>query len=112
MCIGIAILKYRLYDIDRLISRALSYLIVTGLLIGMYVGLVTLATRALPMSSPVGVAASTLAVAALFNPLRRRAQGLIDRRFNRPPTTQTPLSLRSRPRCATRSTSIASSAIS
>ncbi len=83
VCIGIAILKYRLYDIDRLISRALSYLIVTGLLIGMYVGLVTLATRALPMSSPVGVAASTLAVAALFNPLRRRAQGLVDRRFNR-----------------------------
>ena len=83
VCIGIAILKYRLYDIDRLISRALSYLIVTGLLIGVYVGLVTLATRALPLSSPVGVAASTLAVAALFNPLRRRAQRLIDRRFNR-----------------------------
>jgi hypothetical protein len=83
VCIGIAILKYRLYDIDRLISRTLSYLIVTGLLIGVYVGLVTLTTRALPLSSPVGVAASTLAVAALFNPVRRRAQRLVDRRFNR-----------------------------
>ncbi len=83
ICIGIAILKYRLYDIDRLISRTLSYLIVTGLLIGVYVGLVALTTRALPLSSPVGVAASTLAVAALFNPVRRRAQRLVDRRFNR-----------------------------
>jgi hypothetical protein len=83
VCIGIAILKYRLYDIDRLISRTLSYVIVTGLLIGVYVGLVTLTTRALPLSSPVGVAASTLAVAALFNPVRRRAQRLVDRRFNR-----------------------------
>jgi hypothetical protein len=83
ICIGIAILKYRLYDIDRLISRTLSYLIVTGLLIGVYVGLVALTTRALPLSSPVGVAASTLAVAALFSPVRRRAQRLVDRRFNR-----------------------------
>jgi hypothetical protein len=83
VCVGIAILKYRLYDIDRLISRTLSYVIVTGLLIGVYVGLVTLSTRALPLSSPVGVAASTLAVAALFNPVRRRAQRLVDRRFNR-----------------------------
>jgi len=83
VCIGIAILKYRLYDIDRLISRTLSYLIVTGLLVGVYVGLVALTTRALPLSSPIGVAASTLAVAALFNPVRRRAQRLVDRRFNR-----------------------------
>jgi hypothetical protein len=83
ICIGIAILKYRLYDIDRLVSRTLSYLIVTGLLVGVYVGLVALTTRALPLSSPVGVAASTLAVAALFNPVRRRAQRLVDRRFNR-----------------------------
>ena len=83
ICIGIAILKYRLYDIDRLISRTLSYVSVTGLLIGVYVGLVTLTTHALPLSSPVGVAASTLTVAALFNPLRRRAQRLVDRRFNR-----------------------------
>jgi uncharacterized membrane protein len=81
--IGIGILKYRLYDIDRLISRTLSYAIVTGLLVGIYIGLVTLATRALPLSSPIGVAASTLTVAALFSPLRRRAQHFVDRRFNR-----------------------------
>ena len=80
---GIGILKYRLYDIDRLISRTLSYAIVTGLLVGVYVGLVTLATRVLPFSSPIGVAASTLVAVALFNPLRRRVQRLVDRRFNR-----------------------------
>ncbi|MGA7172305.1 MAG: hypothetical protein WBR23_02330 [Candidatus Dormiibacterota bacterium] len=80
---GVGILKYRLYDIDRLISRTLSYAIVTGLLIGLYVGLVTLATRILPFSSPLGVAVSTLAAVALFNPLRRRVQRLVDRRFNR-----------------------------
>jgi hypothetical protein len=80
---GVGILKYRLYDVDRLISRTLSYTIVTGLLIGVYVGLVTLATRVLPFSSPLGVAASTLVAVALFNPLRRRVQKLVDRRFNR-----------------------------
>jgi hypothetical protein len=80
---GVGILKYHLYDIDRLISRTLSYLLVTGLLIGVYVGIVTLATRVLPFSSPVGVAASTLAAAALFNPLRVRVQRAVDRRFNR-----------------------------
>ena len=81
--IGVAILKYRLYDIDRLISRTLSYLIVTGLLVSLFLGLVVLITRVLPFSSPVGVAASTLAAAALFNPLRKRVQRLVDRRFNR-----------------------------
>ena len=81
--LGVGILKYRLYDIDRLISRTLSYALVTALLVGVYVGLVTLATRALPLSSPIGVAASTLTVAALFTPLRRRAQRIVDRRFNR-----------------------------
>ena len=80
---GVGILKYRLYDIDRLISRTLSYAVVTGVLIGVYIGLVTLTTRALPLSSPIGVAASTLTVAALFNPVRRRAQRVIDHRFNR-----------------------------
>ncbi|HEY5050352.1 MAG TPA: hypothetical protein VII50_05590 [Acidothermaceae bacterium] len=81
--IGIAILKYRLFEIDRLISRTLSYAIVTGLLIGVYVGLIALTTRALPLSSPIGVAASTLAAAALFTPLRRWVQRIVDRRFNR-----------------------------
>jgi hypothetical protein len=81
--IGVGILKYRLYDIDRLISRTISYTIVTGLLVGVFTGLVLFATRALPFSSPVGVAAATLAAAGLFNPLRRRTQRLVDRRFNR-----------------------------
>jgi len=81
--LGVGILKYRLYEIDRLISRTLSYTILTGLLAGIFIGTVVLATDVLPFSSPVGVAASTLAAAALFNPLRRRVQNLVDRRFNR-----------------------------
>jgi hypothetical protein len=81
--VGIAILKYRLYDIDRLISRTLGYAIVTGLLVGLYAGLVLLATQVLSIKSPVAVAASTLAAAALFTPLRRWVQHLVDRRFNR-----------------------------
>ena len=81
--VGIAILKYRLYDIDRLISRTLGYAIVTGLLVGLYAGLVLLATEVLSIKSPVAVAAATLAAAALFTPLRRRVQHVVDRRFNR-----------------------------
>jgi hypothetical protein len=81
--IGIGILKYRLYDIDRIISRTLAYALVTGLLIGVYAGLVLLATQVLRFSSPEAVAASTLAAAALFNPVRRRVQHAVDRRFNR-----------------------------
>ena len=81
--IGVGILKYRLYEIDRLVSRTISYLIITGLLVGVFVGIVVLATDVLPFSSPVAVAASTLAAAALFNPLRLRVQRLVDRRFNR-----------------------------
>jgi hypothetical protein len=81
--IGIAILKYRLFEIDRLISRTLSYAVLSGLLVGIYIGLVTLATRGLPLSSPIAVAAATLASVALFNPLRRRTQHVVDRRFNR-----------------------------
>ena len=81
--IGVAILKYRLYDIDRIISRTLAYAIVTGLLVGVYAGLVLLATQVLRFHSTVAVAASTLVVAALFNPVRRRVQHAVDRRFNR-----------------------------
>ena len=78
VCVGMAILRYRLYDIDRIISRTLAYAIVTGLLIGLYAGLVLLATRVLSFHVPVAVAASTLAAAALFNPLRRWVQQLVD----------------------------------
>jgi len=80
---GIAILKYRLYDIDRIISRTLAYAIVTGLLVGLYAGLVLLATQVFEFHSTVAVAASTLVAAALFNPLRLRVQRGVDRRFNR-----------------------------
>src|ERR1035438_2893503 len=81
--VGVAILKYRLYDIDRIISRTLAYAIVTGLLVGVYAGLVLLTTQVFRVHTPVAVAASTLAAAALFNPLRRRVQKAVDRRFNR-----------------------------
>ena len=80
---GVAILKYRLYDIDRIISRTLGYAIITGLLVGVYAGLVLLTTEVLEIHSTVAVAASTLAAAALFNPLRRRVQLRVDRWFNR-----------------------------
>jgi hypothetical protein len=81
--IAIAVLRYRLYAIDRIVSRTLAYAIVTGLLIGVYAGLVLLATQVLTLKSPVAVAGSTLVAAALFNPLRRRVQRAVDRRFNR-----------------------------
>jgi hypothetical protein len=81
--IGVGILKYRLYEIDRLISRTLSYALLTASLVGVFIGLVALTTNTLALSGRVGVAASTLAAAALFNPLRKRIQRLVDRRFNR-----------------------------
>ena len=81
--IGVGILKYRLYDIDRIVSRTLAYTIVTGLLVGVYAGLVLLTTGVFGFRTPVAVAAATLAAAALFSPLRRRVQRLVDRRFNR-----------------------------
>jgi MFS family permease len=81
--IGVGILRYRLYDIDRIISRTLAYALVTGVLVGVYAGLVLLATKVLSVHSTVAVAAATLAAAALFNPLRRRVQNIVDRRFNR-----------------------------
>ena len=79
---GVAILRYRLYEIDRIISRTLAYAIVTGLLVGVYAGL-ALAAGALRFHTQVAVAVATLAAAALFNPLRRRVQRVVDRRFNR-----------------------------
>jgi hypothetical protein len=83
VCMGVAIFRYRLFDIDRIISRTLAYAIVTGLLVGVYAGVVLLATRVLGFTGPVTVAAATLAAAALFAPVRRRVQRIVDRRFNR-----------------------------
>jgi len=82
-CLGVAVLKYRLYELDRIISRVVSYTLITALLVGVYTGLVLLATHALPFRSAVTVAACTLITAALFNPLRKRVQRIVDRRFNR-----------------------------
>jgi hypothetical protein len=84
---GIAILRYRLYDIDRLINRTLVYGLLTVLLGGIYVGLVLVLGRlfgGLSAEPPSwAVAGATLAVAAVFQPARRRIQQAVDRRFNR-----------------------------
>jgi hypothetical protein len=83
LAIGIAITRYRLYDIDRIISRTVTYALVVGLLAAVFFGLVTLLAGILSPDQPLVVAASTLAVFVLFNPLRKRVQSLVDRRFNR-----------------------------
>lgn len=82
-CIGVAALRYRLYDLGRVVSRTVSYALLTALLVGVYLGTVTTAARLLPDGSSLAVAGSTLAAAAAFQPLRRRVQAAVDRRFNR-----------------------------
>jgi len=79
----VAVLKYRLYDLGRIVSRTVSYAIVTGLLVGVYAGLVLLATGVIGLTSPIAVAGATLVAAALFGPLRSRVQRRVDHRFNR-----------------------------
>ncbi len=83
LSIGVAVLKYRLYDIQRIISRTTSYGVVTGLVAATYGVVVALVTRLVPDSSSLAVAAATLAAAAAFRPLLRRVQAEVDRRFNR-----------------------------
>jgi hypothetical protein len=80
---GAAILRYRLYDLDRVISRTVAWTLLT-LLLGLGYALVVLGLgRLLPQGSSLGVAAATLAAAAAFQPARRRLQAAVDRRFNR-----------------------------
>lgn len=87
VAIGVAILRYRLYDIDRLISRTLAYATLTLVLAGAYVvGFLAVQAALAPFTStggPVAVAASTLGAFLLFQPLRRRLRAAMDRRFNR-----------------------------
>ena len=86
VAIGISILRYRLYEIDRLISRGVSWAVLSGLLLAVYAGAVLLLENVLgrvTQGETVAVAASTLLAAALFQPLRRRVQSVVDHRFNR-----------------------------
>jgi hypothetical protein len=83
VAIGVAVLRYRLYDLDLVISRTLTYGLLTVLLGLGYAGVVLGLGRLLPEGSSLVVAAATLAAVAAFSPLRRRVQGLVDRRFNR-----------------------------
>ena len=79
----VAVLRYRLFDVDRVISRTLAYGLLTLLLAGGYAAVALGLGRLLGRNSSLAVAAATLAVAAAFQPLRRRVQDLVDRRFNR-----------------------------
>jgi thiosulfate reductase cytochrome b subunit len=83
LAIGAAILRYRLYDLDRIVSRTLAYGLLTVLLGLGYAGVVLGLGRLLPQGSSLVVAAATLAVAGVFQPARRRVQQAVDRRFNR-----------------------------
>jgi hypothetical protein len=83
VAVAVAVLRYRLWDLDRLISRTLTYTLVTALLVLPYLLIVPATGRLAQGSGSLAVAAATLTAVALFQPLRRRVQDLVDRRFNR-----------------------------
>jgi hypothetical protein len=83
VAVAVAVLRYRLYDLDRVVSRTLSYALLTVLLGLGYAAVVLGLGRLLPEGSSLAVAAATLAAAAAFSPVRRRVQAAVDRRFNR-----------------------------
>jgi hypothetical protein len=81
--VAVAMLRYRLWELDRLVSRTVTYALVTGLLVLPYLLILPAATRVAQGAGSLAVAAAPLTAAALFQPLRRRVQDLVDRRFNR-----------------------------
>jgi hypothetical protein len=83
IAIGVAVLRYRLFEIDRLLSRTVTYAAVVAMLVGVYATGVLVLGGLFQRESDLSVAVSTLAVAALFLPLRRRVRRVVDRRFNR-----------------------------
>ena len=83
LAVAVAVLRYRLWDLDRLVSRTVTYAVVTALLVVPYLLIVPAAGRLVEGSGSLAVAAATLAAAAIFQPVRRRVQALVDRRFNR-----------------------------
>ncbi len=83
IAIGVAVLRYRLYEIDRIVSRTVSYVVVVGVLGGVYAAMVAVTTWLLPVSSDVAVAIGVLVAAAVFRPVYVRVKTVVDRRFNR-----------------------------
>jgi hypothetical protein len=86
IAIGVAVVRYRLYEIDRIVSRTIGYTVVTAVLVAVFAGAILLfqtILTPLTRNDTAAVAASTLVVAALFQPLRARVQRVVDRRFDR-----------------------------
>jgi hypothetical protein len=81
--VAVAVLRHRLFDINRVLSRTTSYILVTGIVIAVYGSVVAVASWLLPASSSIAVAGATLAAAAVLRPALRRVRAVVDRRFNR-----------------------------
>ncbi len=81
--IAVAVLRHRLYDIDKVVSRTTSYAVVTGVVVAVYVGIVSVATSLFQLPNQMSVAVATLTAAAAFRPVLVRTRAIVDRRFNR-----------------------------